>query len=199
MITLGTSKSASRWRTLALAGCLLIPGPLLAQDAAVHAAETATGDMAQLMDEGKGLYNTHCAACHQPTGQGLAGAFPPLAKSDYLMKDRSRALETVIEGRSGEIKVNGQIYNAVMPGMGHLSDAEIAAILTYATNSWGNEASAFSVAEVVQSPQRHRTRGSRGRRAAPGRERRRDALCRGRRLRSRRSRPKPCRVRTDPR
>jgi len=150
MITLGTSKSASRWRTLALASCLLIPGQLLAQDAAVHAAETATGDMAQLMADGQGLYNTHCAACHQPTGQGLAGAFPPLAKSDYLMKDRSRALETVLEGRSGEIKVNGQIYNAVMPGMGHLSDAEIAAILTYATNSWGNEASAFNVEEVVK-------------------------------------------------
>ncbi len=149
MITLGTLKSASRWRTLALAGCLLIPGQLLAQDAAVHAAETATGDMAQLVAQGKGLYHTHCAACHQPTGQGLAGAFPPLAKSDYLMADRARTLETVIEGLSGEIKVNGQLYNAVMPGMGHLADAEIAAILTYVTNAWGNQASAFSVAEVA--------------------------------------------------
>ncbi len=150
MITLGNFKSASRWRTVALAGCLLIPGQLLAQEAAVHAAETASGDMTQLIGEGKGLYNTHCAACHQPNGQGLAGAFPPLAKSDYLMEDRSRALETVIKGRSGEITVNGQTYNAVMPGMGHLTDAEIAAILTYTTNSWGNEASAFSVAEVTK-------------------------------------------------
>ncbi|MGI9231996.1 MAG: cytochrome D1 domain-containing protein [Woeseiaceae bacterium] len=150
MITLGTSNSASLWRTLALASCLVIPGQLLAQDAAVHAAETATGDMAQLMGDGQGLYNTHCAACHQPTGQGLAGAFPPLAESDYLMKDRSRAIATVVEGLSGEIKVNGQKYNAVMPGMGHLSDAEIAAILTYVTNSWSNEASAFNVAEVVE-------------------------------------------------
>ncbi len=150
MITLGNFKSASRWRGLALAGCLLIPGQLLAQDAAVHAAETASGDMTQLIGEGKGLYSTNCAACHQPNGQGLAGAFPPLAKSDYLMADRSRALETVIKGRSGEIKVNGQTFNAVMPGMGHLADAEIAAILTYVTNSWGNEASAFSVAEVAK-------------------------------------------------
>ncbi|MGB5491837.1 MAG: cytochrome D1 domain-containing protein, partial [Woeseiaceae bacterium] len=102
------------------------------------------------MADGQGLYNTHCAACHQPTGQGLAGAFPPLAKSDYLMKDRSRAIATVVQGRSGEIKVNGQMYNGVMPGMGHLSDTEIAAILTYATNSWGNEASAFGVEEVVK-------------------------------------------------
>ena len=74
MITLGTSNLASRWRILALASCLLIPGQLLAQEAAVHAAETATADMTQLMGDGQGLYNTHCAACHQPTGQGLAAA-----------------------------------------------------------------------------------------------------------------------------
>jgi nitrite reductase (NO-forming)/hydroxylamine reductase len=150
MITLGTSNLASRWRTIALASCVLISVQSLAQDAAVHAAEAATGDMAQLMVDGKGLYMTHCGACHQPTGQGLAGAFPPLAKSDYLMESRSRALETVLQGRTGEIVVNGVTYNAVMPGMGYLSDTQIAAILTYATNSWGNEASAFSVAEVAK-------------------------------------------------
>ena len=150
MTTLGTSKSASCWRTLALATCLIFPAQLLAQDAAVHAAETATGGMTQLMSDGEGLYNANCAACHQPTGQGLTGAFPPLANSDYLMKDRSRAIATVIEGLSGEIEVNDQPFNAVMPGMGHLSDAEIAAILTYVTNSWGNEASAFNTDEVTK-------------------------------------------------
>jgi len=150
MITLGTSNSTARWGILAMLSCLLVPGQLLAQDAAVHAAETASDQMAQIMSDGQSLYSTHCSACHQSGGQGLAGAFPPLAKSDYMMKDRSRTLETVIQGRSGEIKVNGQTYNAVMPGMGHLSDTEIAAILTFATNSWGNTASAFSVTEVAR-------------------------------------------------
>lgn len=148
MNTQRTSNPAPRWHALVLAACLVIPVQSLAQDTAVHDAETAAGNMAQLMGEGEGLYNTNCGACHQPSGQGLAGAFPPLAKSDYLMKDRSRAVATVVQGRTGEITVNGAKYNAVMPGMGHLSDDQIAAILTYVTNSWGNEASAFSVAEV---------------------------------------------------
>jgi nitrite reductase (NO-forming)/hydroxylamine reductase len=150
MMTFGSMKSRRWWNTLAMAASLIFSGQLLAQEAAVHAAETATGDMAELMTAGQGLYNTHCAACHQPTGQGLAGAFPPLAKSDYLMQDRTRAIETVVKGLSGEITVNGTKYNAVMPGMGHLSDADIAAILTYVTNAWGNEASAFGVGEITK-------------------------------------------------
>jgi nitrite reductase (NO-forming)/hydroxylamine reductase len=127
-----------------------MPGSLLAQDAAVHTAETATGAMAELMVSGESLYTSHCAACHQAAGQGLAGAFPPLADSDYLMKSRTRAIETVIKGLSGQIEVNGVKYDAVMPLMAHLSDEEIAAILTYATNSWGNELSAFAAEEVAK-------------------------------------------------
>ena len=150
MITLGTFKPAGRWCALALAASLAVPGQLLAQDAAVHEAETAAGDVAKLMEQGGALYNTHCGACHQPTGQGLPGAFPPLAESDYLMQSRTRAIETVIKGLTGEIEVNNQKYNAVMPGMGHLSDADIAAILTYVTNAWGNEGSAFAAGEIAK-------------------------------------------------
>lgn len=133
-----------------LAASLVAPTQLFAQDAAVHKAEAATGQMAELMAAGKASYDTNCGACHQPGGQGLAGAFPPLAKSDYLMKDRARAIATVVQGRSGEITVNGNKFNGVMPGMGHLSDQEIAATLTYVSNSWGNKASAFSVAEIAK-------------------------------------------------
>lgn len=124
-------------------------GEASAQATAVHDAETAAGDKSALMGEGQRLYLTHCAACHQANGRGLPGAFPPLADSDYLMQDRSRALAVVLEGLSGEIVVGGEEYDGVMPGMGYLSDDEIAAILTYVTNTWGNEAAAFSVAEVA--------------------------------------------------
>jgi len=162
MTTLGFRISGPRLRVLALTASLFFSAQACQQEAAVqeadtaareadtavHKAETATGDMATLMASGEGLYGTHCGACHQPNGQGLAGAFPPLAKSDYLMEDRTRAIATVIEGRSGEITVNEVKYNAVMPGMGHLSDDDIAAILTFVTNAWGNEASAFSIDEV---------------------------------------------------
>jgi nitrite reductase (NO-forming)/hydroxylamine reductase len=133
-----------------LAASLVAPTQLFAQDTAVHKAEAASGQLAELMAAGKASYDTNCGACHQPGGQGLAGAFPPLAKSDYLMKDRARAIATVVQGRSGEITVNGNKFNGVMPGMGHLSDQEIAATLTYVSNSWGNKASAFSVAEIAK-------------------------------------------------
>ena len=119
------------------------------QDAEVHRAETATDAVAELMNAGETLYGTHCAGCHQPTGQGLPGAFPPLANSDYLMESRTRAIETVVLGLTGPITVNDQQFNAVMPPMGHLDNEEVAAILTYVTNTWGNEASAFSAAEVA--------------------------------------------------
>ena len=78
-----------------------------------------------------------------------AGTFPPLAKSDYLMADKSRAIETVLNGLTGPIQVNGQRYNGVMPPMGHLKDDEIADILTYVRHSWGNEGDAVSTADVA--------------------------------------------------
>ena len=131
-----------------LATVLLLPGMALAQ--AVHKAETASGAMAEQMAAGETLYGTHCGACHQPNGQGLKGAFPPLAGSDYLKKNRKRAIGVILEGLSGEIKVNDVKYNGVMPAMGYLSDDEVAAILTYTTNSWGNEMAAFSAEEVAK-------------------------------------------------
>ena len=72
-------------------------------------------------------------------GEGLRGAFPPLAGSDYLEGKREDVLAVSLFGLSGPITVNDQEYNAVMPSMGHLSDAELAAAMTYVFNSWGNE------------------------------------------------------------
>jgi mono/diheme cytochrome c family protein len=106
-----------------------------AADAEVHKAEAATGAVAEQLARGEGLFKTHCSGCHQANGQGLPGAFPPLAGSDYLLADRRRAIETVIQGKSGPITVNGQEYNGVMPGMGYLADDEVADIITYALNS----------------------------------------------------------------
>ena len=79
----------------------------------------------------------------------MPGTFPPLAKSDFLMADKTRSIEISLNGHSGPIKVNDQDYNAVMPPMGHAKDDEIAAILTYVRNSWGNEGDPVSVAEVA--------------------------------------------------
>ncbi len=87
---------------------------------------------------GKAVYTKVCAACHQPTGTGLPGAFPPLAKSDYLNADVNRAIKTVIKGLTGKVTVNGKVFNSAMPAQATLSDKEIADVLTYAYASWGN-------------------------------------------------------------
>jgi nitrite reductase (NO-forming) len=87
---------------------------------------------------GKAVYTKVCAACHQPTGTGLPGAFPPLAKSDYLNADVNRAIKTVIKGLTGKVTVNGKVFNSAMPAQATLSDKEIADVLTYVYASWGN-------------------------------------------------------------
>jgi nitrite reductase (NO-forming) len=98
---------------------------------------------------GEALYKTYCMGCHQAEGQGMPGSFPPLAKSDYLMADPPRAIEIVLNGLNGPIQVNGQNYNGTMPPMGHLKDEEIADILSYVLNSWGNAGSPVTAADVA--------------------------------------------------
>lgn len=101
------------------------------------------------MEKGKQIYMQNCFACHLPNGEGMASVFPPLAKSDYLMADRERAIRVVLKGMNGPVTVNGQAYNGVMPPQGEvLTDEQVADVLTYVTNSWGNSANAFTVDEV---------------------------------------------------
>jgi nitrite reductase (NO-forming) len=115
----------------------------------VPATKPAAGDLRAQMAGGLVLYKTYCLGCHQPDGQGLPGTFPPLAKSDYLMADTPRAIETVLNGHSGPLEVNGQSYQGVMPPMAHLKDEDIADVLTYVRNAWGNEGGPVSAADVA--------------------------------------------------
>jgi nitrite reductase (NO-forming)/hydroxylamine reductase len=117
------------------------------------------------MAAGEGVYLANCAACHQPTGVGLAGAFPPLADSDFLLGDRKQVMSAALFGLQGPITVNGVDYNGVMPSLGHLTNEDLAAALTYVFGSWGNDGAAVSVAEVaalrVELGQEDRAAGSR--------------------------------------
>jgi nitrite reductase (NO-forming)/hydroxylamine reductase len=99
--------------------------------------------------DGESLYLQNCAACHQANGAGLKGAFPPLAKSDYIKNDPKRLLEVTVKGLSGPITVNGEQYNNVMPAMSYLSDGELSAILTHVLNSWDNPGGKVTVADVA--------------------------------------------------
>ncbi|MCB1209610.1 MAG: cytochrome c [Verrucomicrobiales bacterium] len=89
------------------------------------------------MEAGKTVYMTVCFACHQPEGQGIPKAFPPLAKSDYLNADAKRAISTVLHGLQGKVSVNGETYESIMPQLG-LNDEQVANALTYVYSQWGN-------------------------------------------------------------
>ena len=146
-------KSLRSW----IPGLVAIALPLLgcaqssddASAVAVHTAETAQGTVAESIARGEALYLQNCSACHQPSGAGLPGAFPPLADSDYLQGDRKQALAAALFGLSGPITVNGVDYNGVMPSMGYLSDQELADVMTYVFASWGNDGAAVGVEEVA--------------------------------------------------
>jgi nitrite reductase (NO-forming) len=106
----------------------------------IYEAEiTGTATKEQRIKAGGVLYNGTCSVCHQQNGEGLAGVFPPLADSDYLMADTRRAIEIVLNGLTGPVTVNGTPFNSVMPPMSQLNDDEIGNILTFVLNSWGNE------------------------------------------------------------
>jgi len=103
--------------------------------------------LSERIASGKQKYMETCFACHQSEGQGIANVFPPLAKSDYLNADKKRAIRTIINGLSGEITVNGSVYNSVMPSQA-LSDEEVSEILTYVYSTWGNNKTVVSPSDV---------------------------------------------------
>jgi nitrite reductase (NO-forming) len=116
-------------------------------------AATASGTLTleQQVKAGEALFAGTCATCHQPDGKGMAGVFPPLAKSDYLAKGPKAVAGVVLHGLSGKVTVNGQDYNSVMPPMNQLNDDEVANIVTYVFNSWGNPGGQLSAQEAAEA------------------------------------------------
>ncbi len=119
-------------------------------------ATTSTGEksLAEKIKSGKQIYAQTCFACHQANGEGIPNAFPPLAKSDYLNEDVNRAIDIILNGKTGEITVNGEVYNSVMTKQS-ISEEEIADVLTYVYNSWGNNKTNVTTAQVKQVKSGH--------------------------------------------
>lgn len=105
-----------------------------------------------LFAKGQGIYATYCSVCHQSTGQGLPGQFPPLAESDWVNTPGSaRLIRLVLNGIQGPITVNGQAFNGAMPPWRDLlTDEAVASVLTYVrqNQNWGNEASPVTPDQV---------------------------------------------------
>jgi mono/diheme cytochrome c family protein len=110
------------------------------------------------IEVGKKLFNNAaCNTCHQPTGMGVPGAFPPLVESEWVNGSEERLIRIVLHGLSGPIKVKGVDYNSVMPAFGRVAgsgynwtDDKVAAVLTYIRQEWGNKAGPISTEKVAE-------------------------------------------------
>ena len=122
---------------------------LVAQKAAAIAQNPAIANITKeiQLERGKKVFLSACFACHMQEGQGLPGVFPPLAGSDFLKADKERAIRIPIKGLNGPITVNGKPYNNLMPPQ-PFSDEQVADVLTYVMNSWGNDFGTVSTQEV---------------------------------------------------
>jgi len=99
--------------------------------------------------DGGQIFAAKCVACHQATGLGLPGVFPPLAGSEWILGNDKVLVQIPLHGISGSLKVKGAAYSGAMPVFNTLSDAEIAAVLTYVRSQWGNAAPPVSPATVA--------------------------------------------------
>lgn len=114
------------------------PGSTLVGEDQVAAPDVAEPALEEQLQTGRQRYHGTCVACHQADGRGGSG-IPPLARSDFLMADKERAIDVVLNGLSGPIVVNGRAFDGDMPSWRRdYSDEEIASILTFVRNSWGN-------------------------------------------------------------
>jgi len=110
--------------------------------------------------DGKTVYATTCAACHQATGLGVEGTYPPLAGSEWVTGDEAKLVRIILNGLTGPVEVAGETYSGAMPPWGGvLKDPEVAAVATYLRSSFGNKAAPVTQATVasIRSATKNRT------------------------------------------
>lgn len=100
------------------------------------------------MAAGKKVYDTYCLTCHQADGTGVPRLNPPLVKTDFVLGDKKRLIGIILKGMDEQVEIEGNYYNNVMASHDFLSDQEVADVLTFIRNSFGNKAGAVSPAEV---------------------------------------------------
>jgi nitrite reductase (NO-forming) len=109
----------------------------------------AAANKEERIKRGENVFTANCVACHQANGQGIPAAFPPLAASDFLNADKARSIKTVVHGLTGEVTVNGQKFNSVMPALA-LNDEDVANVLTYVYSAWNNNGTEITPKDVAE-------------------------------------------------
>jgi len=130
---------------IALFGCLLFATATFAQ--AKHTAAHSTGLKSSIAN-GKLVYTRICLSCHMADGGGVQNMNPPLVKTTFVLGNKKKLISIVLNGFSENVEINGDTYTNVMASHSYLKDKEIADVLTYVRNSFGNKASAVTALEV---------------------------------------------------
>lgn len=119
-------------------------------EAKKEVVKKAEFDLAASVKAGEAVYTGkgNCATCHMANGQGVAGTFPPLAASDYLLNNPKHAIKVVTKGLNETITVNGTEYKQVMPPNAGLTDEEVRDVVNFVLNSWENKGGQVSLEDV---------------------------------------------------
>jgi len=107
--------------------------------------------LGESIKRGKEVYALYCQNCHMEDGKGTPDINPPVAKADYLKKPAKTLIGVILEGQSGEVIVNGKKYNTIMAPQPYLTDEQIADVLNYIRNSWGNKISGTITPAAVKA------------------------------------------------
>ncbi|WP_018614464.1 c-type cytochrome [Segetibacter koreensis] len=121
--------------------CLLVVAYIFAQAKKQPLAQAS-------IKRGQKVFESTCIVCHQKNGGGVPRLNPPLIKTKYVLGDKSQLVQIVLKGLNQPIEIEGETYNNVMPSFAQLTDEQIADVLTYVRNSFGNKASAVTPALV---------------------------------------------------
>lgn len=134
--------------TIMVASLLLSLGASAQHKAAKKSTKKPAGGLAAAIANGKVVYSKVCITCHMADGGGVPNMNPPLIGTKYVLGDKTQLINIVLKGFKDEIEINDQTFSNTMPAQDYLKDQEIADVLTYIRNNFGNKASQVKVAEV---------------------------------------------------
>jgi mono/diheme cytochrome c family protein len=115
---------------------------------AVVQSQAGLADQKASIERGKKVYNQYCVACHQADGGGVPRMNPPLSKTDYVNGDKTRLINIVLKGLNDPIEINGDEFSNPMASFAFLNDQQIADVLTFVRNNFGNKSTAIKASDV---------------------------------------------------
>jgi mono/diheme cytochrome c family protein len=134
--------------TLMYSCMLFLPVLLWSQTKKPATAAKSTNTLKLSIARGKAVYADQCLVCHQADGGGVQNMNPPLIKTKWVLGDKSVLINIVLKGMNTETEINGDVYHNIMPPHEFMTDQQIADVLTYIRNSFGNKAKAITQADV---------------------------------------------------